>query len=154
MIRSCAAWELLVASAVRVLLSKRWCWVFLLWLSCRKYLLSYKKSEHSLSKSFRNRSNQHTSISRGWKITLNISVFIQGRLFLNFPRLAGFHFHWLQPQTAPSGIRAGQMLSSLGKLFLIWNKCSASPVLITSVLLQNTIGEEKTRKNSLSNASK
>lgn len=154
MIRSCAAWELLVASAVRVLLSKRWCWVFLLWLSYRKYLLSYKKSEHSLSKSIRNRSNQHTSISRGWKITLNISVFIQGRLFLNFPRLAGFHFHWLQPQTAPSGIRAGQMLSSLGKLFLIWNKCSASPVLITPVLLQNTIGEEKTRKNSLSNASK
>lgn len=30
---SSAAWELLVASAICLLLSKRWCWVFLLWFS-------------------------------------------------------------------------------------------------------------------------
>lgn len=37
--------------------------------------------------------SQNTSVSRGWRTTLSISVFIQGRLFLNFQGLAGFHSH-------------------------------------------------------------
>lgn len=60
---------------------------------------------------------QHTSISRGWKITPSISVFIPGRLFLNFPRLAGFHFHWLQPVLKVPLVGSEQ------------GKCSASPHL-------------------------
>lgn len=51
-------------------------------------------------------------------------------------------------QTNPSGICVGQMLSSSENPILIWNQCNAFSVLIAYALLQNTIAEETTKKNS------